>query len=372
MKTGNRGQVLLVFLAALLGLLGIAALGIDIGYLYTVRHELQRSTDAGALAGASAFFTGDWDDLATRAVADARARDYASRDTVVVSTLNPASEVQVSFPSRDRVRVDATRTANLFFASIFLGPTKTVTAYSVAEASVVNRNVRGLKPWGIPYPWEDLDNDGFYDLGEPVHRDCPEGITDASLYFCQGTTVNVKIGVPSGSSQTSNDLPSTQQESGHFFCLDFDTSGAMGYRDSIRMESPFLVSAGESVPLEPGNMVGPTIQGVTDLIQGDPDSTWNSSTNLPDSPIFSSQGGSEAWMSSPRMVRIPIYDPEDALLNGKTEMVVATFAGFWIKGIDHHLGTITGRLVPMRAIGSGGPSVGPVSGPVLRSLRLVE
>ena len=47
MKIGNRGQVLLVFVAALLALLGIAALGIDAGYMYTVRHELQRSADAG-------------------------------------------------------------------------------------------------------------------------------------------------------------------------------------------------------------------------------------------------------------------------------------------------------------------------------------
>src|SRR5512134_3763185 len=99
MKIGNRGQVLLVFLAALLGLLGVAALGIDMGYLYSVRHELQRSTDAGALAGASAFFGGDWDDPAIRAVADTRARDYASRDPVVASTLNPTAELQVGFPS---------------------------------------------------------------------------------------------------------------------------------------------------------------------------------------------------------------------------------------------------------------------------------
>jgi hypothetical protein len=280
--------------------------------------------------------------------------------------------MQVSFPSRDRVRVDATRTVNLFFSRMFLGPTRTVTAYSVAEASVVSRNVRGLKPWGIPYPWEDLDNDGYFDPGEPVHRDCPEGVANTDLYFCQGTRVNVKIGEPSKSSQNGSDLPSTQQESGHFFCLDFDTAGGMGYRDSIRFDSPFLVSAGQSVPLEPGNMVGPTVQGVSDLIQGDPHSSWNSSTNLPDSPMYTSQSGSDAWMGSPRLVRIPIYDPEDALTNGKADMVVASFAGFWIEGIDHHLGTITGRLVPMRAIGSGGPSAGPVSGPILRSIRLVE
>src|SRR5512140_1855171 len=120
-RKGNRGQVLLVFLGGLLALLGVAALGIDMGYLYTVRHELQRCTDAGALAGASAFLSGNWSDGATRAVADSRARAFAAKDKVAASFLSAGNEVTVAFPSRDRVRVDAVRTVNLFFARLFLG-----------------------------------------------------------------------------------------------------------------------------------------------------------------------------------------------------------------------------------------------------------
>ena len=56
MKTGNnRGQVLVILALGILALLGVAALAIDVGFLYTVRNELQRSADAGALAGASYF-----------------------------------------------------------------------------------------------------------------------------------------------------------------------------------------------------------------------------------------------------------------------------------------------------------------------------
>ena len=175
-RTGNRGQVLLVFLGALLALLGVAALGIDVGYLYTVRHELQRCTDAGALAGASAFLSGNWSDGATRAVADGRARAFATKDKVATTILSAGSEIAVAFPAQDRVRVDATRNVNLFFARLFLGPTKTVTAYSIAEASVVDTNVTGLKPWGIPFPWEDTNGNDLFDPGETVHKDCPEGV----------------------------------------------------------------------------------------------------------------------------------------------------------------------------------------------------
>jgi hypothetical protein len=372
MISGNRGQVLIVFVAALLGLLGIAALGIDMGYLYSVRHELQRSTDAGALAGASALFGGDWEDPAIRTVADARARDYASRDMVVSSTLNPTAELRVSFPSRDWVRVDATRTVNLFFASIFLGPTWNVTAFSVAEASIVDRNVQGLKPWGIPYPWQDLDKDGIWDPGEPVHTGCDKRYPPEEQ-FCNRTPVILKIGTPQNSPKNPTGTPSTQQEPGHFFALDYDASGAAGYRDGIISGSNYPVSITDAVPLETGDMVGPTIQGVKELIQADANSEWPAGSEHPHSSEYSSEGGSDAWMSSPRIVRIPIYNPsEGPLAGGKSEMVVAGFAGFWIEGIGPQ-GTVYGRFAEgVRVVGMGGPSTGPVTGPVLRNLRLVQ
>lgn len=370
MHAGNRGQVLLVFLGALLALLGFAALGIDVGYLYTVRHELQRSTDAGALAGASAFLSGDWSDGATRAVADGRARAFSAKDKVATAVLSAESEIAVAFPAQDRVRVAATRSVNLFFSRLFIGPTKTVTAYSVAEASAVDTNVRGLKPWGIPYPWEDSNGNGLFDPGETVHKDCPEGVADPSRHFCPGTRVILKIGTPQNSAQNTSTLPSIQQESGHFFALDFDGSGAAGYRQAIEGESPYPVTRGDTIALEPGNMVGPTVQGVGALLDADPNSSWNAAASLPESDRFHAGDGS--WMNSPRVIRIPVYDPEAALSNGKTGMVVDGFAGFWIESIEHHLGTVVGRYIPMRAFGQAGPSAGPTAGPVLRTLRLVE
>jgi hypothetical protein len=370
MRIGNRGQVLLVFVAALLALLGFAALGIDVGYMYTVRHELQRSTDAGALAGASAFFDGSWSDSAIRALADARARAFASKDKVATAVLSSGGEISVAFPAAERVRVDASRNVPLFFSRIFLGPTKTITAYSIAEASVVDTNVKGLKPWGIPYPWEDTNGNDLFDPGETVHRDCPEGIADPSRYFCPGTRVILKIGTPKNSPKNPNGLPSLQQESGHFFALSLDGTGGSVYRDTIVNGSNTPVTVGDAVSLEPGNMVGPTRQGTSDLINADPNSQWNDSADLPESNLFHAGNGS--WMNSPRVIRIPIYDPEVALAQGRSEMVIAGFGGFWIESIDNHQATVIGRYIPMRAFGQSGPAAGPATGPVLKTLRLVE
>jgi hypothetical protein len=369
-RTGNRGQVLLVFLAGLLALLGIAALGIDVGYMYTVRHELQRSTDAGALAGASAFFDGSWSDSAIRALADTRARAFASKDKVATAVLSSAGEISVAFPAAERVRVDASRNVPLYFSRIFLGPTKTITAYSVAEASVVDTNVKGLKPWGIPFPWEDTNGNDLFDPGETVHRDCPEGVLDPSRYFCTGTRVVLKIGTPKNSPKNPNGLPSLQQESGHFFALALDGTGGSVYRDTILNGSNSPVTVGDAISLEPGNMVGPTRQGANDLIAADSNSQWNEAAGLPESNLYHAGDGS--WMNSSRVIRIPVYDPEVALVNGRTEMVVAGFAGFWIESVENHQATVIGRFIPMRAFGLAGPSAGPTAGPVLKTLRLVE
>ncbi len=377
----EKGQVLVVFVGALTALIGFAAVGIDMGYLYSVRHELQRCTDSGALAGASAFLNGAWADTGVRVTADARARQYASMDPVAAASLNPAGEVTVGFPATGRVQVNANRTVNLFFSRLFLGPNWNVTAFSVAEASVANQNVVGLKPWAIPYPWDDVNGNGLYDPGETVHTDCPDGITGtpaASQYFCPGSRVILKIGTPQGNPNNPEGIPSIQQEAGHYFALDYGASGAAGYRDAIQTDSTYAVSVGDSVPLETGNMVGPTIQGAEYLINQDRNAVWNESVNLPDSPlsqysITSADGSaSDAWMSSPRVVRIPIYDPSQAPEMGKTAITVAGFAGFWIESVDHHLGTVIGRFIKSKAIGSPGTITGSPTGPTLMVLRLVQ
>jgi hypothetical protein len=371
MITGNRGQVLVVFVAALLGLLGIAALGVDMGYLYTVRHELQRSTDAGALAGASAFFDGSWSDPAIQAVADARARTFASKDTVATTTLAPAGEVAVGFPAAWRVRVDATRTVPLFFARLFLGASRTVTAYSIAEATVSGSNVKGLKPWGIPYPWDD-DGDGLYEPGETVHKDCDPEYPPENQ-FCPGTRIILKIGTPHGNPHGPEGIPSVQQESGHFFALALDGTGGSTYRDTIINGSQTSYSIGDAVTLEPGNKVGPTRQGTQELIDGDPHSAWNAERNLPESDAYriNPNPGEQPWMESPRVIRIPVYDPEVALAQGRSEMVIAGFYGFWIESIGHQ-GTVYGRFIQTPAIGGSGAGPGPASGPTVKYLRLVE
>jgi len=60
---GRRGQIMVILALAAVALVGVAALGIDVFYIYWNKNRLQSGTDAAALAGATYFsgvtFTGN-------------------------------------------------------------------------------------------------------------------------------------------------------------------------------------------------------------------------------------------------------------------------------------------------------------------------
>ena len=187
-----------------------------------------------------------------------------------------------------------------------------MTAYSIAEASVVDTNVKGLKPWGIPFPWEDTNGNDLFDPGETVHKDCPEGVPDPSRYFCPGTRVILKIGTPKNSPKNPSGLPSLQQEPGHFFALDSTAPAAPSTGTRSRERAPTRSASGIPSPGDRGTWWVPRVQGTKNAdLDADPNSQWNEAAGLPESDRFHADDGS--WMNSPRVIRIPVYDPEVAL-----------------------------------------------------------
>jgi Putative Flp pilus-assembly TadE/G-like len=61
-RRGRHGQIMVIFALVAVGLVGTAALGINVFYIYWNKNQLQGGTDAAALAGATYFnnvtFTG--------------------------------------------------------------------------------------------------------------------------------------------------------------------------------------------------------------------------------------------------------------------------------------------------------------------------
>jgi len=475
MKTGNnRGQVLVILALGILALLGVAALAIDVGFLYTVRNELQRSADAGALAGASYFKeTGYWSNSLSdpqMQVAEARAKAIASRDVVVQTPLDPSTEITVSLPSDKRIRVDTRREVSLYFAGVLGIAKRTVTAYAVAEAYPVSQNVTCVVPFGIPIPWVDSTPNGDYDPGEMLARmditkeECdtlgsptvwdsqnhvisgPKNVARDSA-LCQGSLQILKIG-------DSNTLIP-----GNFFGMDFadlvqecpgmePNHGASFYKYMINhsCDCTFKIGVNDPlppVPTEPGKMVGPTREAIAPnkywgwtpytpgdppvlgtawpqddaspyyysvdsggkkdwipgnppsdqdtVMNGDPDADWvyNDSSwpgGYPDGGKYSWNNAEGSWQDSPRVLRIPLYDPSGTLgdppgihtpdkSSGKTSFTPIGFVGFWVQDIQYfppNSGTVVGRFITVGGWGSGsGTNPGPTGAPVL-NIRLVE
>jgi hypothetical protein len=389
MKRNEKGQVLVLVALAIFALLGLAALGIDVGYMYSVRHELQRSADTGALAGASAFTTGDWNDTSMaldhpRGIADSRARDFASRDMVVRTTLDPAADVAVTFPQLDQIRVVTSRTAPLFFARIFGIANQLITATAVAQAAVAGSllPVNCIKPFAIPYPWLDdpaygmnrdgTAPDGEYDgspaPGETIYTDCQGGVG-----LCPGTSITLKVGSPSA----DNNSPTGQQSSGHFFLMQGNVGGetfqgAADLREYIS-SGCFPIDMNLPVDLMTGNAMGPVVQGIQALI--DNATSQGYSTTFP--AAFDS-----FELSSPRIVRVVVYDPSVPIVGGGSGGTQGTgasvqvgydLAGFWIEGVGRQGpdGFVTGRYIPAAAFGSPG-TPGPLTGTEVKVISLVQ
>jgi Flp pilus assembly protein TadG len=145
---GERGVVILLVAVVLLFIVGaMAALAIDVVTFYTARSEAQTAADAAALAGArelanSGLTSSTAGPAAAETLATTMAKQVATRNEVGGRTLNPSTEVTVTFNDSDpsfktnpRVTVQTTRTdLPTFFARIWGNTAVRVQASATAEA----------------------------------------------------------------------------------------------------------------------------------------------------------------------------------------------------------------------------------------------
>jgi hypothetical protein len=111
--------------------------------------------------------------------------------------------------------------------------------------------------------------------------------------------------------------------------------GADAYRENISGSSSRTLSVGDIVEQKFGNMVGPTNQGVKDLIAQDRDAYWDQTNHCVVTPN----------PASPRIAPLVVFDLEDYLATG-----VVRVAGFQNVFFEAILG---GSQVIVRATSSG-------------------
>ena len=161
-KRPQRGQILVIFAGGLLLLMAIAALVIDIGFVFMLRRHEQNAADPGAIAAARHIPAAATNLVAAKLQMDAVACFYARQNgffpdpnTTCSPLLDPAGTmITVHYPPSvgagefagqpDKVEVTIRRTHRAFFAGALGIPSFDVTTSAVAAFSNGNSNSSSL------------------------------------------------------------------------------------------------------------------------------------------------------------------------------------------------------------------------------------
>jgi len=332
-RSGVIGVTMAITIAVLVGFL---AFGLDAGYIFAKRGDLQKAADIAALAGGRALvaYPDDLTEVAVVAVDYGRGNLGSHDDPTNALTASDVSFYLDGAPntvSPNQVEVTVRRTASrgnplsLFFANVFgisetnVGATARVEAQQVCSSECI-------KPFSVPdlFTWDDIDGDGEVDVNVPAEFDSIT-IIGYSRTYNHGDRIVLKVGNP-------QDVVAP----GHFFAVDLPplnvgtpVPGASEYRLNIAScngSNQYPVSVGDQLQLEPGNMVGPTKQGVNDLFAQDPNAHWDGTQ------IVNSDYTPE--LSSPRVAVIAFYDPTNPPVSGRNFVTVNNLGALFIESIS--------------------------------------
>lgn len=373
----RRGAVLVMAAVSMTAVLGAAALSVDVGLLYTARGEAQKAADAAALGGAGSFIESPFDADAAEALAEEIGEQNTVRNEDV--EIVPDEDVEVDLVNR-RVTVRVRRIADrgngvpAYFSRIFGLSTIDVEATATAEAIEVG-SVACVAPFAPPDAFQDVNGNGKFDPGDYYETDVTgygspyrDGVPSNNGVDPRGTTYSrdfgrpivLKEGTPQQTLEPSQYFPITLPEKGGGF-----TSGADDYREAIAGCVSATIHIGDVIPTEPGNMSGPTRQGMLDLMAQDPGARWD----VAGKTVVGSRY--DPWRASPRVIHIPLFDPEEAPPSGRTDIKVANVTAFWVEGMQGN--DVIGRFMFASGVaGDGAGGTGTGTGPGLMAVRLIR
>ena len=375
----DRGTILILVAAGLVAILGATSLAVDVGHLYVVRAQLQNAVDAAALAGAHGLLAqpGNYtaDGAAVRLAMEYAARNQADGQPVLLSI------GEIMFPRSNVILIDITRPARTFFARLFGIRQAHIRVRAAAVVTPAIGGAGGWRPWAPPDQFghggicvtpEDEDHGPFNPnphtwRGIAVNADYYKSPYDSEF---EGQDLSVyrdcSPGSPTGFIAPRDvdgryiELKSDSPEyPGNFYGLALGGRGADTYRDNIIYGWSGTAQIGDTFATEPGNMVGPTRQGVSALIAQDPNAELRRDPVTRQWYVWSDRYPPN---ESPRIVPIFLFDPRSPTRGGRTAIRVANIGAFFLEGSNGH--SVFGRFITMRLPGAiaGVPAGRPARG----------
>lgn len=215
----ERGSVITLVVFAMTAMIGLAALGTDVGRLYLERQRLVTVADAAALSAAQRLpYQPD--------VARADARTY-----LLKNGFDPNQATVAVSSDQHRVSINLSRTVALTFARI-IGQKQTKVDGGATAWSANLSGYQGAAPLAVPKDdWQ---------LGQQVY---------------------LKLGPGDGSS-------------GNYQALALGRRGAATYEQNLMYGYEEWIRIGDWVETETGNMAGPTVRAVKQRVSEDPLATY--------------------------------------------------------------------------------------------------
>ena len=164
-------------------------------------------------------------------------------------------------------------------------------------------------------------------------------------------------------------------------------NGATWYKWNIANCNPVPVALGNPQQQDttylnkPGNMIGPTKQGIDSLMAQDPNACWLPAKDLTHPGYGNLWGGSVGkkvngtctntytdWQNSARVMMVPLFNPSQ-ITSGRTSLTFNNLALIFLEGQDNAHSSVNARF--MYFARSTGP-LAPVTGSLIKKLQLVE
>lgn len=240
--------------------IGMAALVMDVGGVMIDRHRLRNAVDAAALAGAQEL-PGDPEEAEARALAYAAMNGAVRERTMVIID-----------EDLHGIRVTSGQTVSYGFARLFGHLDKEVSQSAHVRLGSATTACSGIRPFAVEW--------GSFQYGERVTL--KEGAGD-------GTT-------------------------GNYGAVALGLRGADSFKDNVKYGYDGEIRVGDLIDTEPGNMSGPTIDGVNQILGSD-NATFDD---------FSKD--------SDRLWIIPVVESFDAL--GRDQILVSGFAAFFVEDTE--------------------------------------
>lgn len=295
----KRDGAVTVLMATMLSfLIAFVALVTDVGVLYVNHSQLENMTDAGALAGAQEYFF-------NQSQVESVAESYALQNGKVGDLAHAWIDTD-----QMKVFVTANRNVDMYFAKVLEINNANISTISAAKIAAVSGTSNA----------------------------CPFGITWDPAFLPGGTAEGNKFTLK---------VDENDEFKGNFHTLRLQSrsggdSGASVVEENIVYGCAQVLKIGDKIKTEPGNMVGPIKQGITERLA----------------------------MPGGNIVIIPIIEETWTDLGGGVELV--TIKGFGAFDIDSSNGkTVTGNFIKLVS----GPAEELSDGPSLYGLygtRLVK